>query len=198
MPGTSSSASRPRSWRLQIEESGASLFASRGFPMHHRFGRGHHRPRRPSAELSGDSGTHARPHVPVRCRPAAPVQRGPYPFRDFSQHHGLARCCRLSRAVLGEPRQSRRAPDRKDFRGSSPGGRRLPREIAELKAHHESRLAEALAIVTEEAGATAYEIASKMTWSIRARDWSDFPLAQKWFAVGEAASHLDHLRERSL
>jgi glyoxylase-like metal-dependent hydrolase (beta-lactamase superfamily II) len=70
--------------------------------------------------------------------------------------------------------------------------------IAELKAHHESRLAEALAIVTEEVSATAYEIASKMTWSIRARAWSDFPLAQKWFAVGEAASHLDHLREQSL
>ena len=32
-----------------------------------------------------------------------------------------------------------------------------------------------------------------MTWKIRSRDWESFPPVQKWFAVGECLSHLDHL-----
>jgi hypothetical protein len=32
-----------------------------------------------------------------------------------------------------------------------------------------------------------------MTWSIRAKDWNDFPVVQKWCAVGEASSHLDYI-----
>lgn len=28
---------------------------------------------------------------------------------------------------------------------------------------------------------------------IRAKSWADFPEVQKWFAVGECMSHLDHL-----
>ena len=35
-----------------------------------------------------------------------------------------------------------------------------------------------------------------MTWNIRSRSWDDFPLAQKWFAVGECIAHLDHLRRQ--
>ena len=43
---------------------------------------------------------------------------------------------------------------------------------------------------------TAYEIAGRMKWKIRARNWEEFPVTQKWFAVGEAMSHLDYLRTR--
>ncbi len=32
-----------------------------------------------------------------------------------------------------------------------------------------------------------------MHWDIRAKDWEDFPSPQKWFATGEAMSHLEHL-----
>ena len=32
-----------------------------------------------------------------------------------------------------------------------------------------------------------------MSWDIRAKDWSDFPEGQKWFAVGEDADHLKDL-----
>ena len=32
-----------------------------------------------------------------------------------------------------------------------------------------------------------------MRWKIRCSSWEDFPMGQKWFAVGEAASHLLHL-----
>mgnify|MGYP001774957674 FL=1 len=45
-------------------------------------------------------------------------------------------------------------------------------------------------------GLTAYEIAGHMAWSIRCRSWEDFPLTQKFFAVGEALAHLDYLEAR--
>jgi hypothetical protein len=32
-----------------------------------------------------------------------------------------------------------------------------------------------------------------MKWRIRAKNWEEFPVTQKWFAVGEAMAHLDHL-----
>ena len=69
----------------------------------------------------------------------------------------------------------------------------LRQRTAELKAHHARRLEDTLRIVGETPGLTAYEIAGRMRWSIRCRNWADFPLAQKFFAVGEALAHLDHL-----
>ncbi|MCL2558550.1 MAG: MBL fold metallo-hydrolase [Treponema sp.] len=65
--------------------------------------------------------------------------------------------------------------------------------IEELKAHHANRLQDVLRIARENPGINGYEIASKMTWAIRARDWDDFPPGQRWFAVGEAISHINHL-----
>ena len=35
-----------------------------------------------------------------------------------------------------------------------------------------------------------------MRWRIRSRSWEDFPLEQKFFAVGEALAHLDYLEVR--
>jgi glyoxylase-like metal-dependent hydrolase (beta-lactamase superfamily II) len=70
--------------------------------------------------------------------------------------------------------------------------------ITELKEHHMLRLDEALAIIKTEPGLTTYEIAARMTWSIRAKNWIEFPLTQKWFAVGEAGAHLDHLIQDGL
>ncbi len=64
--------------------------------------------------------------------------------------------------------------------------------IAELERHHEARLAEVEAILAD-GPLTVCEVASRMTWDIRAENWSAFPDAQKWFACGEAASHLDRL-----
>jgi glyoxylase-like metal-dependent hydrolase (beta-lactamase superfamily II) len=65
--------------------------------------------------------------------------------------------------------------------------------IDEILAHHETRLREVRTILTREPGLTAYELAARMTWSINARCWEEFPPGQKWFAVGEALSHLRHL-----
>ena len=32
-----------------------------------------------------------------------------------------------------------------------------------------------------------------MTWEIDCRNWDEFPGPQKWFATGEAISHLQYL-----
>lgn len=70
--------------------------------------------------------------------------------------------------------------------------------VEAIQRHHAARLADALRIVEAAPGLTAYEIAGRMSWNIRARSWDEFPLVQKWFAVGECISHLDHLRRRHL
>ena len=69
----------------------------------------------------------------------------------------------------------------------------LAARVDQLKEHHCQRLEEAFQAVKNHPGAGAYELAGYMTWKIRARNWAEFPVAQKWFAVGECMSHLDHL-----
>ena len=60
----------------------------------------------------------------------------------------------------------------------------IKERVKALREHHERRIAEALRIVTEKPGLTPYEIAGRMQWKIRSRNWEEFPLAQKFFAVG--------------
>ena len=79
-----------------------------------------------------------------------------------------------------------------------PGHRRLIKNhqarIEELKHHHSDRLAEVLSIL--KGGAmSAFQVASLMTWDIDSESWDRFPVAQKWFATGEAISHLRYLEE---
>ena len=79
-----------------------------------------------------------------------------------------------------------------------PGHRRLISDhqarIGELKRHHAQRLAEVITILGSGA-MTAFEVASRMTWDLKCDDWDDFPVAQRWFATGEAISHLRLLEE---
>ena len=79
-----------------------------------------------------------------------------------------------------------------------PGHRRLIEDhrarIEELKNHHASRLAEVLVILGEGA-MTAFEVASHMSWDLKCDHWNDFPVAQRWFATGEAIAHLRLLEE---
>ena len=51
---------------------------------------------------------------------------------------------------------------------------------------------EALSIIRDNPGLCAYDIAGRMKWKIRAANWDEFPVIQKWFAVGECFSHLDY------
>ncbi len=66
--------------------------------------------------------------------------------------------------------------------------------IAELKHHHAVRIDEANRILNDGA-MSAFQVASKMKWDIDADGWDDFPVAQRWFATGEALSHLRYLEE---
>lgn len=69
----------------------------------------------------------------------------------------------------------------------------LTERIDRLLAHHEARLSEAEEIIKAEPELSAYEIAGRMRWKIRADSWDDFPPSQKWFAFGETLAHLDRL-----
>ena len=77
-----------------------------------------------------------------------------------------------------------------------PGHRRLIKDhqarIRELKEHHRNRLNEVLNIL-KTGPLNAFQIASKMTWDLKCESWDQFPVAQKWFATGEAISHLKYL-----
>ena len=64
--------------------------------------------------------------------------------------------------------------------------------IHELYRHHEARLAEVVKILGRE-WKTAYTVARDMTWEIDCKNWEEFPAPQKWFATGEAISHLQYL-----
>jgi glyoxylase-like metal-dependent hydrolase (beta-lactamase superfamily II) len=79
-----------------------------------------------------------------------------------------------------------------------PGHRRLIDDhrarISELKEHHHNRLYEVLEILNKHP-MHAFEIASRMTWDINAETWDHFPVAQKWFATGEAIAHLRYLEK---
>lgn len=68
------------------------------------------------------------------------------------------------------------------------------KRIHELKQHHEMRLREILSILRNEDGLSVYQIAARMTWEIDSQ-WADFPVTQKWFAAGEAFSHLLYLED---
>lgn len=69
----------------------------------------------------------------------------------------------------------------------------LSQRARALQQHHQERLADVLAIVKAHPGISGYDIAANMQWSIRASSWEQFPPGQRWFAVGEAIAHIDHL-----
>lgn len=64
--------------------------------------------------------------------------------------------------------------------------------IGELCKHHKDRLEEIMDVVGHEK-ITPRDVASKMSWSLTCKEWSDFPDPQKWFATSEAMSHLEYL-----
>jgi glyoxylase-like metal-dependent hydrolase (beta-lactamase superfamily II) len=73
----------------------------------------------------------------------------------------------------------------------------LARRIDELKEHHEVRANEVLDILKEQTQ-NAYQVAAKMTWDMTYDSFDQFPLAQKWFAAGEALAHLKYLEGKGL
>ena len=44
--------------------------------------------------------------------------------------------------------------------------------------------------------ATGFDVAARMTWSIKASSWDAFPDNQQWFATAETLAHLVCLETR--
>jgi len=66
--------------------------------------------------------------------------------------------------------------------------------ITELKRHHEQRISE-VASILEEGPLNVAQVAARMRWDITCKSWESFPVAQKWFATGEAMAHLRYLED---
>ncbi|MFZ3102280.1 MAG: MBL fold metallo-hydrolase [Desulfitobacteriaceae bacterium] len=64
--------------------------------------------------------------------------------------------------------------------------------IQQLRLHHQTRLAETVAIL-EKGSQNAFEVAAQMTWDMTYKSWELFPLEQKLFTYGEALAHLAYL-----
>lgn len=64
--------------------------------------------------------------------------------------------------------------------------------IDALREHHRVRAEELIGVLGRER-LSAYEVASRMSWDIDCASWELFPVAQKWFATGEALAHLRYL-----
>jgi glyoxylase-like metal-dependent hydrolase (beta-lactamase superfamily II) len=75
--------------------------------------------------------------------------------------------------------------------------RNCKERIQELKYHHQERLDEIISIL-EKGSQNAFQIASQMSWEIVYDSWDLFPVTQKWFAIGEAISHLKYLEEKRI
>lgn len=70
--------------------------------------------------------------------------------------------------------------------------------IDEILHHHRIRLEDIINIVSDYPELTACQIASKMKWSMRGKNWNDFPISQRWFAVGETIAHVEYLMARDV
>lgn len=66
------------------------------------------------------------------------------------------------------------------------------KRIKELFEHHQERLNEVRSIL-EDGPKTVGELAPLMNWDVGDKTWEELPSAQKWFASGEAMSHVEHL-----
>ena len=97
---------------------------------------------------------------------------------------------------LGDYLESLGKSEKYDVELALPGHRQTGNyqdRLKELKNHHANRLNEVKGLIEEYPLSTTYEIASRMKWRIKAESWEEFPTTQKWFAMGEALSHVRHL-----
>jgi glyoxylase-like metal-dependent hydrolase (beta-lactamase superfamily II) len=67
--------------------------------------------------------------------------------------------------------------------------------IKQLNDHHKQRLSEIIDGLEIESS-TAYQLASKLHWSVDYKSWEEFPPFQKYLAVGETIAHLNFLERR--
>ncbi|MBR2062968.1 MAG: MBL fold metallo-hydrolase [Anaerotignum sp.] len=70
--------------------------------------------------------------------------------------------------------------------------------ISQIIEHHLVRLGETVDALSSHPDTHATEIAAHLKWSMRGKTWAEFPLSQRWFAVGETMAHLDYLIVRGM
>lgn len=70
--------------------------------------------------------------------------------------------------------------------------------IAQIIEHHLERLCETADALEAHPDCHATGAAEHLKWSMRGKTWAEFPLSQRWFAVGETMAHLDYLILRGM
>jgi glyoxylase-like metal-dependent hydrolase (beta-lactamase superfamily II) len=92
---------------------------------------------------------------------------------------------------LDSLRLVRSLPDQRLLPAHGPVGPSVHARVDELLHHHAERLDHACGVVQD--GATAYEVAGRLTWTRRERSFADLDLFNQMLAVAETAAHLDLL-----
>lgn len=98
---------------------------------------------------------------------------------------------------LGNYRDSLRKVRALDIKLALPAHRQNDMDVYEridqLQRHHDIRLNQMISIIQADPGLNACQIGARMSWSMRGKNWDEFPIQQKWFAIGETIAHLDYL-----
>lgn len=68
--------------------------------------------------------------------------------------------------------------------------------IRQIREHHRRRLEQTMDAISADPGLNAEQIGARLTWKMRGKSWEEFPIQQKWFALGETIAHLDYLEKR--
>jgi glyoxylase-like metal-dependent hydrolase (beta-lactamase superfamily II) len=69
--------------------------------------------------------------------------------------------------------------------------------IKQLRDHHDQRLAEIINGLRP-GRLAAYTLASKIHWNVNYKSWDEFPIFEKYLAVGETVAHLNLLEQKGV
>jgi glyoxylase-like metal-dependent hydrolase (beta-lactamase superfamily II) len=108
---------------------------------------------------------------------AVEAERAPYPLRDYLD----------SLAVI------RALPDTRLLPAHGPVAPSTHKRVDELLEHHRARLEAMLAAALPRAPATAFDVASALTWTRHERALDELDPRHQMLAVSETAAHLDVL-----
>ncbi len=101
------------------------------------------------------------------------------------------------RDYLASLRLVREMPDMALLPAHGPAGDAVHERVDELLAHHASRLAEMLRVLSSD-GHTSFDVASEIGWTSRKRKFADLDPFNQMLAVFETALHLELLVAREL
>lgn len=69
--------------------------------------------------------------------------------------------------------------------------------IDELKQHHKERIEEIFEVL-KEGEMNAYQVASRLKWNMKGKEWNSVNFIQKSFATAEIIAHLDYMATRDM